>query len=130
MKKTLEFDRFLTEKNRETLTVTVYGKAYEVPARVPAIAPLMMARAEKLADQSSRNDAYARMIFGAADALFGEASMNEICSHGMSVDELSLLVQKTFGLINGTEEEEEEVVEIGDEDSRSILPGDSAKKSI
>ena len=47
----------------------------------------------------------------------------------MTVDMLSLLVQKTFALINGGEDfDEEDGQELSDEDSRSKLPGDAAKK--
>ena len=64
-----------------------------------------------------------------ADALFGEKAMTEICESGMTVDMLSLLVQKTFALINGVEDfDEEDGQELSDEDSRSKLPGDAAKK--
>lgn len=128
MGKTLNFDQFMSEMQKETVSIVIYGKTYEVPAKVPAIVPLTMARAEKLADQSSRNSAYAKAIFSAADALFGQAQMDAICAQGLSVDQLSLLVQKTFNLINGVEEEDGEAAELTDEDSRSNLPGESAKK--
>ena len=54
MAKVLEFDTFMQEAKGENLTVRVGGKDYSVPPKIPAIVPLMMARAEKLADQSSR----------------------------------------------------------------------------
>lgn len=128
MGKVLNFDLFMSEMRQETVLVVVHGKTYEVPAKIPAIVPLTMARAEKLADQSSRNAAYVNAIFTAADALFGEKQMNAICAQGLSVDQLSALVQKTFNLINGVEEDDGEAAELTDEDSRSSLPGDSAKK--
>ncbi|MGN0989952.1 MAG: hypothetical protein ACI4O4_00700 [Candidatus Ventricola sp.] len=128
MGKVLNFDLFMSEMQQETVSVVVHGKTYEVPAKIPAIVPLTMARAEKLADQSSRNAAYANAIFTAADALFGEKQMNAICAQGLSVDQLSALVQKTFSLINGVEDDDGEAAELTDEDSRSSLPGDSAKK--
>lgn len=128
MGKVLNFDQFMTEVKQETVSVVVNGRTYEVPARIPAIVPLTMARAEKLADQSSRNAAYSRAIFTAADALFGEKQMNAICANGMSVEQLSALVQMTFDTINGAQEDDGEAAELTDEDSRSSLPGDSAKK--
>ena len=67
MAKVLEFDTFMQEAKGENLTVRVGGKDYSVPPKIPAIVPLMMARAEKLADQSSRNAAYSKMIFTAAE---------------------------------------------------------------
>ena len=90
---------------------------------------MMYAGTLDLLGQSSRNAAYSKMIFTAADALFGEKAMTEICESGMTVDMLSLLVQKTFALINGVEDfDEEDGQELSDEDSRSKLPGDAAKK--
>lgn len=127
MSKVLEFDQFISEQNGEKLTVRVHGKAYEVPCRIPAIVPLMMARAAKMADQSSRNAAYSEMIFAAADAIFGRDAATEICASGLYVEDLATLVQKVFALINGAEDEGESE-ELTDEDSRSSLPGDSAKK--
>lgn len=128
MGKTIHFDLFMAEAQKETIAVVIGGRTFTVPARVPAIVPLMMARAEKLADQQSRNAAYTKAIFGAADALFGEKQMNEICAMGLSAEQLSLLVQQTFNAINGVEEDDGETAELTDEDSRSSLPGDSAKK--
>lgn len=128
MGKTINFDLFMAEVQKETICVTIHGRTYEVPAKVPAIVPLTMARVEKLADQKSRNAAYTRAIFMAADALFGEKQMDEICAMGLSAEQLSLLVQQTFNAINGVEEDDGEAAELTDEDSRSSLPGDSAKK--
>ena len=119
MAKVLEFDTFMQEAKGENLTVRVGGKDYSVPPKIPAIVPLMMARAEKLADQSSRNAAYSKMIF--TDALFGEKAMTEICESGMTVDMLSLLVQKTFALINGVEDFDEED---SNQDSEQIEDGE------
>ena len=129
MSKMLEFDTFMQEAQDEKLTVVIGGKPYQVPPKIPAIVPLMMARAEKLADQGARNAAQGKMIFAAADALFGETQMDAICESGMSVERLTLLVQKTFELINGAgEADDSDVQEFSDEDSRSRLPGDAGKK--
>ena len=127
-KKILEFDKFMSEATKETIEVTVYGKTYTVPCRIPAIVPLMMARAEELADQSSRNAEYTRMVFKAADAMFGKDNMTEITSQGMSVEDLSSLVQMTFDMINGKEIEDDDEEEMDDESSLKTVPGKRAKK--
>ena len=127
MAKVLEFDKFLTEAKGDTIDVKIYDKVYTIKARIPAIVPLMMARAETLADQNSRNAEYTRMIFKAADSIFGEANMTEIASNGMSVDELSLLIQKVFNMINGEEEDDEEE-ELSDDSSLKTVAGKRAKK--
>lgn len=127
MKKTLNFDKFLSEAKHETIDVTVYGKTYKVKAKVPAIVPLSMARAERLADQKSRNQEQVRMIMNAAEAFFGKNALDEFCAKGMTSDQLSNLVNELFLMINGNEDEDEGQ-ELSDEDSRSILPGESEKK--
>ena len=128
MRKVLEFDKFLSEAKGDTIDVTIYDKTYRIQSRIPAIVPLMMARAEELADQASRNAEYTRMIFKAADAIFGRDNMTEIAGKGMSVDELSLLIQKVFNLINGEEREENEEEELSDDSGLRTLPGKRAKK--
>ena len=128
MRKVLEFDKFLSEAKGDTIDVTVYDKTYKIKSRIPAIVPLMMARAEELADQSFRNAEYTRMIFKAADAIFGKDNMTEIAGKGMSVDELSLLIQKVFNLINGEEEDDDEEEELSDDSNVKPLPGKKAKK--
>lgn len=127
MAKVLEFDKFLSEAKGDTIDVKIYDKTYSIQARIPAIVPLMMARAEELADQSSRNAEYTRMVFKAADAIFGKDNMTEIASKGMSVDELSLLIQKVFNMING-EDEDDESEELSDDAGIKTVPGKKAKK--
>ena len=51
MSKILDFDKFISEKKKETITVTVLGKDYPVSMEIPAIVPVMMARAEASLDQ-------------------------------------------------------------------------------
>ena len=124
--RTLKFDQFLRESQREKLRIDIYGHHYEIESRIPAIVPLKMARAEKLAE-TDRNAEYTRLIFEAADAMFGKENMEEICSFGLSAEDLSLLIQKCFEMINGAAAEEESE-ELSDEDGRSSLPGRSQKK--
>lgn len=125
MSKTLNFDKFLSEKTNETLDVTVYGSTYKIPMKIPAIVPVMMARAEESLDESESS----RMIFRAADALFGKSAVDKMCENGISGAELVDLVQRTFAVINGKEMVDEEAQELTDEDSHvAARRGKSAKK--
>lgn len=126
MSKTLDFDKFLSEKNKETLDVTVFGKVYRVPLMIPAIVPVMMARSEENLDQNEST----KMVYRAADALFGEDAVNEMCAKGMSGKDMAELVQSVFNIINGKEDEDDEAQELSDEDSHVAAPrrGKTAKK--
>ena len=123
MKKVLNFDKFISEKENETIEVTVYGRKYFIPAKIPAIVPVMMARAE---DDPA---AGTRMVMKAADVLFGQKAVNQMCENGMSATELADLVQRVFVLINGDDsDEDEDSEEYSDEDSRKTVGGSKGKK--
>lgn len=126
MSKVLNFDLFMQEKNRETIKVTVLGKDYEIKAEVPAIVPVMMARAENAKD----NALATRMIMKAADIMFGVDAVDEMCGNGMAASELAMLVQKIFQIAqNGGSEEDDDAQELSDEDSRKTTSsGKQAKK--
>ncbi|MBQ8093376.1 MAG: hypothetical protein IJ242_07365 [Clostridia bacterium] len=125
MDNTLDFDLFLQEKERRTLPVRILGEIYEIPAVIPAIVPLKMARAERMRDHEARNAEYSRLIFEAADALFGPDQLESFAAH-LSAQDLALLIQKCFERMNGAVPEEGET--LTDEDSRSSLPGRASKK--
>lgn len=124
MKKTLNFDKFIEERDNEPFEITVLGRKYSVKPRIPAVVPVMMARAEEDMDNAESS----KMVLMAADAMYGKKAVDQMCADGITADELGLLVQKTFGLINGTEaaEEEEEEQELTDEAGRK--PARKGKK--
>ena len=124
MSKVLNFDQFMSEKKQETIAVTVYGKEYVVPAQVPAIVPVMMARAERTKNPVDNT----RMTMYAADALLGNDTVNELCDKGMSGQDLANLVTLLFQKINGPDDEEEEEEELTDEDSRTPVAGGKSEK--
>lgn len=124
MSKVLNFDQFMSEKKQETIAVTVYGKEYVVPAQVPAIVPVMMARAERTKNPVDNT----RMTMYAADALLGNDTVNELCDKGMSGQDLANLVTLIFQKINGPDDEEEEEEELTDEDSRTPVAGGKSEK--
>ncbi len=126
MKKTLDFDRFMREKDREYITVTVYGKQYKVLAEVPACIPLMMARAEEtgVADKGEATLATIR----AAKILFGDAAISEFENKGMSANDMGQLVQEVFKAIGGDEDETEDAEEYDDESGLRTIGGDPHAK--
>lgn len=124
MAKVLNFDKFISEKKKEMMDVVVFGKTYKVPMQIPASVPVAMARAE----QSPTAEQSTIMIMRAADAMFGEANVNEMCAKGMSAKELAELISKLFVEINGSDDEDEETEELTDEDSRKPTAGKKTKK--
>lgn len=115
MKKVLNFDQFMQEKNKDMIEVTVLGKIYEVPAEIPAIVPVMMARAESSTDQQLAT----KMVMRAADAMFGTKAIDEMCANGISAANLATLVEQLFRQINNPgADEEDDSEEYTDEDSR------------
>ena len=121
--KVLNFDLFMQEKKKEMIEVTVFGDKYMVPNEIPAIVPVMMARAE----ESSSDADGTRAVMRAADALFGEQNVDTMCKKGMSASDLATLMQKIFTMING-KDEEETTEELSDEDSRTVKPGNKEAK--
>ena len=123
MKRTLNFDKFIEEKKNDPIVITVLEREYEVEPRIPAIVPVMMARAE---DDMSAADS-SKLVLKAADAMFGRKAVDQMCADGLSTEALGLLVQKTFAMING-EDEDEDTQELSDEDSRKPAGERKAKK--
>lgn len=103
MNKILNFDQFIAEKKKETITVTIFGKEYIVPCEIPANVPVMMARAET--EMSGQEQL--KLVMQAADNMFGREAVNELCAKGISTKDLADLVQKLFVKISGTEPDEE-----------------------
>ena len=123
MGKVLDFDLFMSERNKETIEVKVYGKTYQIAREIPALVPVMMAQAEEDADATVSY----QMILRAADGWFGKNVVDEFCSNGMTTTELANLVTRLFQMING-EENDDQAEEYTDEDSRVAAKSNKAKK--
>lgn len=125
MGKTLNFDLFMQEHEQATIDVTVYGDVYKVPMEVPAIVPVLMARAEMNDDANISM----KLILRAADTMFGAENVDKMCKKGMSARNLASLIEKLFKLINGTSEEDEEEQDLSDDDGHvQTTSGKRSKK--
>ena len=118
-KQTLDFDAFMAEKNAEYVTVTVYGKPYRVQREIPAMMPIMMARANE--DTTAEEAGLAVLRCG--DVLFGREAIDLFCAKGMSAEDMSLLIQKTFRLISGEDVD-------GDGLADEVLADDAGKTAV
>lgn len=126
--KTLNFDKFIAEKDKEKILVTILGKEYEIKHEIPAIVPIMMARAEGMKEEE-RNTLYTRMIMKSADAMLGESVIDELCSRGLTQSDLVDLVGKLFSIIRGLDAEEDSTEELSD-DAAFVSKEDTEKKSL
>lgn len=125
MNKVLNFDKFISEKKKETIAVTVMGKEYTVSQEIPAIVPVMMGRAEG----EDNTQLATKMVMKAADAMFGEKNVNQMCADGLGAKDLAALVQRLFQMIQGTDTEDDDTEELSDDDSRvQTGEGKKAKK--
>lgn len=113
MKKVIEFDKFIQEKNAETITVKAFGEEIQVKAEIPAIVPVMLARAENENDLVTQ----AKITMKAADIMLGKEMVDKLCEKGIGSKELASLIEKLFSEINGTDDDEEGQ-ELSDEESR------------
>lgn len=113
MGKVIDFDRFIQEKNEDTVTVKALGEEIVVKASIPAIVPVMMARAENADDPAMQT----RMLMKAADSMLGPENVDKLCNKGLGGKELALLMEQLFTAING-DDEEDEAQELSDEDTR------------
>lgn len=123
MGKMLNFDQFMQEHEKRTIDVQVFGETYTVPMEIPAIVPVMMARAEESMDPAQST----RMVMRAADAMFGSEAVNRMCQKGMSAKNLAELVQRLFTEITGSDEDDE-AQELDDESGKVQTKGNNAKK--
>lgn len=122
-RKTIDFDKFMSERNAETFDVVVFGKTYKCKKEIPAIVPLKMARAEQADPAES-----IKLVFSAAASLFGSEGVENMCADGITFNEMSQLVKKAFDLINGVDDDDEELQEVTDEDSHVVRKGVKSSK--
>lgn len=119
----LNFDNFMAEKKAEPVIVTVFGKEYKVKPEIPAIVPVMMARANEAMTDAEAS----RIVLKAADAMFGAKAIDEMCEKGLTTDQIGDLIKKTFAVINGQDVDGEDAEILSDEDGMVQTEGRSKK---
>lgn len=118
----LDFDAFMAERKKEPIIVRIFGEEYQVKPEIPAIVPVMMARAnEEMSDQET-----SRLVLQAGDILFGKENIMKLCEKGIGVEDLGTLIRQIFDMINGKGLDEDEE-ELTDEDGMTA-PVKKAKK--
>lgn len=111
------FDAFISEMKCETIPFEIFGKTYHIKKRIPAVIVLEMAKHEE--GEAIPNS----VLFKAANQIFGEKILAELCRHpDFSLDVLSEMIKWAFAAINGTAEEEE-MQEITEDDSVTPIKG-------
>ena len=113
---TLDLDRFLDEKRKAYVTVSVFGKPYRVKREVPALLPILLARAEEDGQPAEMGKAL----------LFGVENVDCFCRQGMTAEELTALVEQTLTLICG-QKAGEDTETLEDDGSRKAGDSDAKK---
>lgn len=104
------FDSFISEMKHETASFEMFGKTYEFEKRMPAILPLELARYD------DEDGIPPRVMFKSAYAIFGKATIDDLCKHpGFDLEVLGELLKWAFDVING--KESAEVVELTEDDT-------------
>lgn len=101
------FDAFISEMNRETVSFTIFGKTYEIEKRMPAVIPL------ELSKYDDDDGIPSKVLFKAANNIFGKKILDELCVNPLfTTDVLAELVKWAFEAINGGgDSEPEEITE-------------------
>ena len=113
MNRVLDFDLFMREHDHVMMDVVVFGDTYTIPCQIPAVVPIMMARAEESEEEVDST----RMIMKSADALFGKENVDKMCAKGMTAVDIAQLVGKVFSMING-KDDDGDAQELDDESGR------------
>lgn len=121
--RTLNFDNFITEKKAEPVFITVFGKEYKVKPEIPAIVPVMMARANEAMTDAEAS----KIVLKAADVMFGARAIDEMCEKGLTTEQIGELVKKTFAVINGQDVDGEDAETLSDEDGMVQTEGRAKK---
>ena len=123
MKKfTLDFDQFYSEQAEDIIEVTWMGEKLTVKKAVPASLPIMMARSELTDGENATT-----YIYRAADEMLGKDKVDALCRKGATAKGLASLINKLFEMINGSDDEEDEIQEGSDDGTVSKAPKESKK---
>ena len=114
----LNFDKFMSEKTKEVIIVHAYGKDYTVKKEIPAIVPIMLARAADDNTKVSQQEVGLTML-RAGDIMFGKEAINEMCSKGATADDLAKLFRMVFEMVSG------QTIDGDDADEASYTDADS-----
>lgn len=108
--KYLDFDRQFSEMKRETITVRLFGEDVTIPAQIPAIIPIELARYE------AKSNVPMPVLIRAANMLFGEKITEWAQRPDFTADMLGEIIVRVFGAINGTDEGDEEPEALTEDD--------------
>lgn len=93
-----DFDQMFAQMKGEGAIFRIYGKEYSIPRDLPASLVLELARCE--------GDVPPRLVFSAAERIFGREILNELCSHGdFTLSRLEAMLEWAFAMAGGGEGE-------------------------
>lgn len=96
----MDFDAAFAEMNHETVSFKVFGKTYKIKKEIPAYIVTQMMRLE------DDDTLPTRVIFKAADLIYGKKVIDELCEHdGFSAEQLNMMVKWAFEAVHGKKNE-------------------------
>ena len=122
--KLLNFDRFMSERKKETITVRVFGEDHQVRASLPATIPIAIARASEMGD----NQAMTLALLDALNYWFTEQELRDFAAKGMSFQEVSALAMQLFRMISGKNVDGDDAGKTYDDEDGKTAPGDDDSK--
>lgn len=86
MAKMKDFDAFWKEQKKEKIAFKIFGKTEYLPPSLPATFVLEMARLEK---EYGKGDLPQGEVIELAASIFGEGKVEEWCSKGLTIEQLT-----------------------------------------
>lgn len=121
----LNFDQFIGEKKQEYIIVKAFGHEYKIKKEIPAIVPIMLARA---GEKTQAQDVGLAMM-KAGDVMFGKEAVDEMCMSGATVTDLGTLFRKVFEMVSGQDIDGDDIdSETYDDVSGKMVKEDRSKK--
>jgi hypothetical protein len=84
-----DFDAFWAEQNKEQIPFKIFGQTEYLPPSLPALMVLKMIKMQK---EYGKKDIPESELFDLATSVFGQGKIEEWCSKGLTVDQLTDLI--------------------------------------
>lgn len=84
-----DFDAYWAEQNKEQIPFKIFGQTEYLPPSLPAAMVLKLVRLEK---EYGKKDLPQAEVFELATSIFGEGKVDEWCAKGLTIEQLTDLI--------------------------------------
>ena len=95
-----DFDKFFQEKGKEKVVLRLLGKEWYLPSSLPAS---MMLKIIRNRNAEIDNEDNVGLIFEMTKDLFGEKQYQQLLELGITVEQISAVIEWVMEIYNGTE---------------------------